>query len=43
LENDKDIIGLRYIVLSPDNDDIKAKYQQVGFEILHDDWMYLKI
>jgi hypothetical protein len=36
-------IGLRYIVLSPDNDDIKAKYKQVGFEILHDDWMYLKI
>jgi len=36
-------IGLRYIVLSPDNDDIKAKYKQVGFEVLHDDWMYLKI
>jgi len=36
-------IGLRYIVLSPDNDDIKEKYKQVGFEILHDDWMYLKI
>ena len=39
----QDKIGLRYIVLSPDNDDIKAKYKQVGFEILHDDWMYLKI
>jgi len=39
----QDKIGLRYIVLSPDNDDIKAKYKQVGFETLHDDWMYLKI
>ena len=36
-------IGLRYIVLSPDNDDLKIKYQQVGFEVLHNDWMYLKI
>jgi len=35
--------GLRYIVLSPDNDDIKVKYKQVGFEVLHDDWMYLKV
>jgi len=39
----QDKIGLRYMVLSPDNDDLKIKYKQVGFEILHDDWMYLKV
>ena len=36
-------VGLRYIVLSPDTDDLEIKYKQVGFEILHDDWMYLKV
>lgn len=36
-------IGLRYIVLAPDNDDIKSKYEQVGFSNLDDDWMFLKL
>jgi hypothetical protein len=36
-------MGLRYIVLSPDNNDLKEKYKQVDFQILDDDWMYLKI
>lgn len=35
--------GLKYIVLSPDNDSLKNKYKQVGFETLNDDWMYLKL
>ena len=36
-------IGLRYIVLSPDYDNLKDKYNQVGFKQSHKDWMYLKI
>ena len=36
-------IGLRYIVLAPDNDDIKSKYEQVGFSNLDDDWMFSKL
>jgi len=36
-------IGLRYIVLSPDNDDLENKYKQVNFQKLNDNWMYLKI
>ena len=35
--------GLKYIVLSPDNDSLKNKYKQVGFETLNDEWMYLKL
>lgn len=36
-------VGLKYIVLSPDNDNLKDKYKQVGFEKLNNDWMYLKL
>lgn len=36
-------LGLRYIVLSPDNNDLKEKYNNVGFEHLNDDWMYFKL
>lgn len=36
-------IGLRYIVLSPDNDNLKEKYNKVGFQNLNNEWMYLKI
>jgi hypothetical protein len=39
----KSAIGLRYLVLSPDNDDLKEKYKQVNFQKLDNDWMYLKI
>jgi hypothetical protein len=36
-------IGLRYIVLSPDNDNLKEKYLSVSFKKLNKDWMFLKI
>ena len=36
-------LGLRYIVLSPDNDDLKDKYVKVGFKKLNKDWMFFKI
>jgi len=36
-------IGLRYIILSPDNDGLKYKYKQVGFSELQENWMYLKL
>ena len=38
-------VGLRYIVLSPDNDDLKEKYNNLGFQKLAKsmEWMYLKI
>lgn len=36
-------LGLRYIVLSPDNDDLKEKYLSVGFKKLNKDWMFFKI
>ncbi len=39
----KSEIGIRYIVLSPDTDDLKEKYKSVGFQSLNKDWMYLKI
>ncbi len=39
----KSAIGLRYLVLSPDNNELKEKYKQVNFQKLDDDWMYLKI
>ena len=39
----KSSIGLRYLVLSPDNDDLKEKYKQVDFKILDNDWMYFKL
>ena len=38
-------VGLRYIILSPDNDDLKEKYNNLGFQKLAKsiEWMYLKI
>ena len=36
-------LGLRYIVLSPDNDDLKDKYLNVGFKKLNKEWMFFKI
>lgn len=36
-------LGLRYIVLSPDNDDLKEKYLNVGFKKLNKNWMFFKI
>ena len=36
-------LGLRYIVLSPDNDNLKEKYLRVGFKKLNKDWMFFKI
>lgn len=36
-------LGLRYIVLSPDNEDLKDKYVKVGFKKLNKDWMFFKI
>jgi len=36
-------VGLKYIVLSPDNDNLKEKYKKVGFSTLNEDWMYLKL
>ena len=39
----KSSIGLRYLVLSPDNNNLKEKYKQVDFKILDDDWMYFKL
>lgn len=36
-------LGLRYIVLSPDNDDLKDKYAKVGFKKLNKEWMFFKI
>lgn len=39
----KSEIGIRYLVLSPDNDDLNEKYKKVDFQSLNKDWMYLKI
>ena len=39
----KNLIGIRYIVLSPDTDELKNKYKKVAFQSLNNDWMYLKI
>jgi hypothetical protein len=38
-------VGLRYIILSPDNDNLKDKYNNLGFQKLYKsiEWMYLKI
>ena len=36
-------LGLRYIVLSPDNDDLKDKYVKVEFKKLNKEWMFFKI
>ena len=36
-------LWLRYIVLSPDNDDLKDKYVNVGFKKLNKEWMFFKI
>lgn len=36
-------LGLRYIVLSPDNDDLKDKYIKVCFKKLNKEWMFFKI
>jgi hypothetical protein len=36
-------IGLRYLALSPDNDELKEKYKKVDFQSLNKDWMYFKI
>lgn len=36
-------VGLRYIVLSPDNDELKHKYLKVDFKELNENWMFLKI
>lgn len=36
-------VGLRYIVLSPDNDNLKEKYKKVGFEKLTDSYMNFKL
>jgi len=38
----KRIVGLRYLLLSPDSDELKEKYKQVDFRELNDDWMYFK-
>jgi hypothetical protein len=35
-------LGLRYIVLSLDNDNLKEKYLSVCFKKLNKDWMFLK-
>lgn len=42
-EEIKSSIGLRWIVLSPDNEDLKNKYKKVNFQSVNDDWMYLKL
>ena len=39
----KKSIGLRYLVLSPDTDDLIIKYNKIGFKKLDNQWMYLKI
>lgn len=36
-------VGLRYLLLSPDSDELKEKYKQVDFKELNDDWMYFKL
>ena len=36
-------LGLRYIVLSPDSDNLKEKYLSVGFKKLNKEWMFFKI
>ena len=36
-------LGIRYLVLSPDNNDLKEKYKKVDFQSLNKDWMYLKV
>jgi hypothetical protein len=42
-ENMSKKLGLRYIVLSPDNDNLKNKYIKVGFKRLNKEWMFFKI
>lgn len=36
-------LGLRYIVLSPDSDNLKEKYLSVEFKKLNKSWMFFKI
>ena len=35
-------LELRYIVLSPDSDNLKEKYLSVGFKKLNKSWMFSK-
>lgn len=36
-------VGLRYIILSPDNDTLLEKYSKLGFAKLSNEWMYFKL
>ncbi len=39
----KETVGLRYIVLSPDTEELIHKYKSLSFKELTKEWMYLKI
>ncbi len=37
-------VGLRYLVLLPDNDRLQAVYKEMGFQVLpKQDWMFVKL
>ena len=40
----QDQVGLRYLVLLPDNDRLQAVYKDMGFQVLpKQDWMFIKL
>lgn len=40
----QEIVGLRYLVLLPDNDRLQAIYKEMGFNKLNkQNWMFLKL
>lgn len=36
-------MGIRYIVLSPDTEDLKIKYKKVDFKSINKEWMFFKL
>lgn len=40
----QDIVGLRYLVLLPDNDKLQSIYKDMGFQMIaKQEWMFLKL
>ena len=40
----QDQVGLRYLVLLPDNDRLQSIYKDMGFQVLpKNEWMFIKL
>jgi hypothetical protein len=40
----QDQVGLRYLVLLPDNDRLQSVYKDMGFQVLpKNEWMFIKL